>query len=288
MHGQMMRDLARTGGAPLIGRGATDPNVLSEIAFQDAHQGMSRATYAERERQWKRDETEAAILQEYQGAIPGGIVADTRGLSPKRAEFARYVAWKSLAAVELTELESTRAKLADMIEAPAHTESKITATIKRAARMLVAGFREPPDLPAIRAEDDNAHQHAVLEAELADQNFKSKAAREALPEIEAQISAKRKQLDLLQSRQNEFLRPAAVEIFEQSGIGRVYTRKVAEVAAMQNIINGFTSLFDTSPPSLADRKSFDLGRRHSWTDLGAALLADPRVNPDKYLPKFKA
>jgi len=137
--GILMRDLARMardGEGQLIGRPVTDTNVLAEVAFRDKH-GMTRADMAARNAQWKRDAAEESVMQDYRGPIPGDVVGDFRGLRGPRLEWARFGAWRDRTAAELTELESTKARLADIVQAPAQTESRIVAAVKKTARLLL-------------------------------------------------------------------------------------------------------------------------------------------------------
>ncbi len=282
MHVDLARMAADGSAPPLVGRPVTDQNTIADFSFY-ANRGITRQDLAERDRHWARQDAEDKILAEYRGEIPGGIVADTRGLRGSRCEWARYVAWKARTAAELADLKSTKARLGDIVSAATQTEGLIAAAVRRTTSVPTwqgcdrryrrrRGFRV-----AKKARERARH---------------SQAAAQAMPEIEAQIEAKKKQLAELEKREPEFLHPAMAEIFEESGIGRAYARKQAEVAALKDVIDrftgNFTGFYTPSLNSLHDAKPVDLGWKHSWREIAKELRADPRLEPAKLLPKLKA
>jgi len=301
--GLMLRDLSRMANSAdsmLAGRGTHDQTVIDEFNFREKN-GMSRAEMAERERLRRRDAAEAEILEGYRGPVPGDVVADTRGLGTCRAGLARYLAWRSRTAVELTDLESTRSRLNDVASAPDKTAGTITELIRRTARNLLANC----------GGDDDADRRVELDKQLAAEQHRSQAAAEALPEVESQIEAKRMQYEVLCSREAEFLHPALIEAADETGLGKVYMRRVAELREVVALIfglsrvagehygSGFSQPFAIDLPhvglrSLADLPDSDFripancGNADTWRKLAAALIADPRCEASKHLPKLKA
>ena len=279
MQSILIADLARMGrdgGAPLIGRPNVEPSVLEEVAFREKN-GMSRADFAERERQRKREAAEDQILNFYRGPIPGDVVADVRGLRGARLEFARFKAWLSRTAGELAELESTRSKLNDIIEAPTKTAGGIAALVKRTASLLIGNS----------SADIDADERLNLDRRLAAERHRAEAARQALPEVEAQIAAKQMQAELLQSRESEFLNPLMQDLLEASGVAKLLARRRAEVARLELIIKDCDRDFPRS--YYDDRPSHpevcDISWHHSWRDIAGALRSDPRAEVGKLLPK---
>jgi hypothetical protein len=299
----MMRDLANMAGtadSQLAGRANTNQDVIDEFNFRERH-GMSRAEMAERERKRRRDAAEDQILEGYRGPVPGDVVADTRGLGPCRSALARYLAWRSRTAVELTDLESTRARLNDVAAAPDKTAVTISELVRRTARNLLANFTG----------DDDANRRIELDKQLAAERHRSQAAAEALPEVESQIAAKRMQHELLCSREAEFLHPALIEAADEIGLGKVYMRRVAELREVVALIfglsrvagegygSGFSQPFAIDLPHAGLRSLADLGDSEfkihancgnidTWRKLAAAMIADPRCEASKHLPRIKS
>jgi hypothetical protein len=279
--GILMNDLARmarNGEGQLIGRPITDANVLEEVAFRDKH-GMSRADMAARDALWKRSDAEDAILEDYRGAIPGDVIGEFRGLKGARLEFARFGAWRDRTAAQLTELEATKANLTDIIAQPGQTQNSIVAAVKRTARLLLGAGTE-----------DDADARLELDRKLAAEQHRAEAAAQVLPEVEAQIAAKKKQYHTLIDRTVEFLNPAMIEIFEESGIGKIYAGKKAEMQALDNLVSGFLRGYtDRNTPdvtSLAPAPRIDLGWAHSWHEIENELRKDARAEVGKLLPKL--
>jgi hypothetical protein len=278
-----MRDLARMardGGAPLVGRGTTDPNVLADYDFY-VKNGITREGLAARNAEWQRSDAEASVLADYHGPIPGDVVGEFRGLRGPRLEWARFGAWRDRTAAELVDLEATKARLNDIVQAPSQTESKIVAAVKRTARLLLGSGTD----------DDSGERHD-LDKKLATERHRSEAAAQALPEVEMKIEAKRKQFDILVNRTGEFLRPAMISIFEESGIGRIHARKKAEFEAVDNLVGSFLRGYTdhTTPDcaSLAAAPRVEIGWHHSWGEIENALRKDARAEVGKLLPKLKA
>jgi hypothetical protein len=277
---QMHIDLLKTGGAPLIGRGTHDQNALADFDFLVRNK-MSRADMAERDRQWQRSDAEENILQDYRGEIPGDVVGEFRGLRGARLEWARFGAWLLRTTAELTELESTKARLSDIVSAPEKTQGKVAAAIGKLGKLLLAGM-------GTDADDDENYE---LEKRLAKERRQSTAASQALPEIEAQIEAKKKQVDIVIGRTAEFLNPAMIEIFEESGIGQIHARKKAEFEALDDLVGVFLRGYaaDHRTPaiaSLADAPTVDLGWAHSWHEIENAVRKDARAKVGKLFPKL--
>ena len=223
----MLNDLARMardGSAPLIGRPITEPSALERANFMLTHNNMTPEQWQESQRQLQREAIEDKILMEYRGEIPGNVVADVRGLRGARCEWVRFKAWLARTTAELSELESTKARLSDIMSAPDKTAGVIGALISRTAAFLLGKG----------GADDDATERLELDKKLAAERHRSQAAAEALPEIERQIEVKQMQVEALQSREGEFLNPAMQDLLEASGVAKLLARRRAEVLALES------------------------------------------------------
>ena len=280
----MLNDLARMardGSAPLIGRPITEPSALERANFMLTHNNMTPEQWQESQRQLQREAIEDKILMEYRGEIPGNVVADVRGLRGARCEWVRFKAWLARTTAELSELESTKARLSDIMSAPDKTAGVIGALISRTAAFLLGKG----------GADDDATERLELDKKLAAERHRSQAAAEALPEIERQIEVKQMQVEALQSREGEFLNPAMQDLLEASGVAKLLARRRAEVLALESIIRDCDRDFpwdyynDHRPKH---SEVCDIEWRHTWRDVAGALRSDPRAEVGKLLPKIKA
>jgi len=210
----MLRDLQRMnerGDGQLNGRATTDQDMLAEMAFRHSHGGMSRADYAERQRQWAADDAKAAVLAGYDGEPPSTIVSsaiDALSATPQRARLARFMAWRDSVAGELAALKVTRDRLQAAIDAPESLKAKRSGLLREQANRLLE-FIGLGKNEATSGFD--VLERRTLDAELDQAEHKSEVARIAIADIGKQIATKEVQLAYLIKREKEFVRPALRE-----------------------------------------------------------------------------
>jgi hypothetical protein len=229
----MLRDLQcmnERGAGQLNGRATTDQDVLAEMAFRDSHRGMSRAEYAERQRQWARNDFEESATSDLDSEPPGVSIMSS---TPQRARWDRYLKWRAAEAVKLSELEQKRAELLGLKSAPAATESRIQALVRKTADYLLG------------KSDDGGDEldRKGLDERLAIERHRAQAVDLLLPDIDRQIEIAKLRVKRLQQREAEFLRLALVERAEQfvpdylKAIERL-RKAVAPLAAMNVFFGG--------------------------------------------------
>lgn len=211
-------------------RVSTDPKVLDEVAFRDAHGGMSRATWAARVAHWRTDNEQVGTLSGLQGEPPE---FDLRAkLSPQRARYARYSRWVLRERKNLEGLEAKKAEFEAMIAAPAATQAEIRGLIRQAADRLLGRGKVQVSAGARKQFDDT----------LAEQKLAAEAASEALPELERQIETARQRVNHLIQREDEFLKPAMIEIAEDLGLGQVYMDRLRQFREVFDLIAGLAAV----------------------------------------------
>jgi hypothetical protein len=172
----------------------------AELAFMDAHGGMTREQYAKRERMWAEDDRKAKILEPVDHTEPPESIKVTGKFLPARHRFVKYMMWRQQHAEDIGRLEAERRRLTAMIEAPAQVRTKLSELVKAGARALLGG-----------GETADGAEHAKAQAELADAEYRAQAAKQALADLDAQIGTKQMQHKRLMERENEFLQPAIIE-----------------------------------------------------------------------------
>jgi hypothetical protein len=294
--GDMARMLTqRPEETKLIGRPATDPRVLERANYFFEH-GITREQEAERDSQWRRDAAKSAAISDLQGEPPH---CNTRALSPQRARFARYTEWRLNERKKLAALEGKRTEFEAMMAAPAATEAAIRSVIRRAAdRLLGRGVGEKSD-------------RRSLDERLIEERHAAEAAREALPELDQQIELARLRVLTLDSREDEFLKPAIMEAADTMGLGKLYLKRLAEFREVAELVfglskvaggyeSGFTSLqchgvangnqypialeFPRMPSASQEPRDYLIttdGRPDVWHQLRQALSLDPYCRADR-------
>ncbi len=292
----------------LFERTITDPKALDAANFFLDH-GITREQYVEKLQRRKRLNFEDGVTSHVRLDEPPKNICDTKGLSPKRARYARFFEWRLRHAKELSTLESKKAHFKSLIDAPATTEAVIKTEIKRTANYLMG--RET-------ANGGDTAKRRALDERLASERHAADAAREALPELEGEIDVVRLKLTALNERESEFLYPAIVEVAQEIGLADLYIKKIAElrevlelVVGLSRVAGGWTSGFDTLKASVQgevgmaiaktvklpempvwanDKEQPDFkieahGNSEVWEQLRQSLLLNPRHRPGIPLPK---
>jgi chromosome segregation ATPase len=275
--GILARDIKRMADAPqpLIGRPVTDPQVLSDFEFQAKH-GMSREQYAERARQWQRQEFEDKATADLNGDPPDNMLGtDFRfpGMTPLRLRYTKYAEWLARESDKLNALERRRADLQSMIEAPAQTEGAIRQALRRTADVLLGKS----------VDDSDTEQRLKLETRRMEQLHKAEAAKLAMPELEREIEIAKLRVHKLREREPEFLNPVIQEAARDVELRLAECR--AEVAALERLLKPLSE-FRVYGAKRIEAPAFDIEWGYSWSEIGKALRADPIADISGMLPKL--
>lgn len=245
----------------------------------------------------RKQELVEAILADVEGDPPA-LISAAIALGPRRAKFARYVAWRRKLEGELAALEAKRTELDAMVAAPAETAATIRGAVKRTADWLLG-----------RDGADNSDEagRKLLEDNLAAQRHRAESAQEALPEIGRTIEVAQMRVKRLVEREKEFLSPALAELADEAGLGHRYRRAIKELRSVLDLLNGlaaeaggFDSGFDTPAtiafPQMAAvssnksvlKEEFIIraasASRQAWRDAAVALFRDPFAKAGKLIP----
>jgi hypothetical protein len=247
---------------------------------------VSRTQQAEMT-EWQRQMFKERAISDL-GDDPPDNICDVRGLSSKRARYARYCAWRQREAKELRDLEQKKVELQSVI---AGVEAEIRNGIRRLADRFLGRVQDSADADAKALTADLLAQRRV------------EAARLAMPELEQQIERAQFRVARLEGREKEFLRDAIIEMADASGLGRAYLKKIGELQEIMSLVLGlmkivggntrfhnqeFIGLPRINLPSIAkaDFRSFRLssdGNESFWRDLEKAVRLDP-CNSRHHIP----
>jgi hypothetical protein len=160
----------------------------------------------------------------FDGPIPADIAAPP-GLSPKRAELARFLEWRRQTENEIELLEEAHHRAIEALGGEATTRKKIDALIEADVNEVL---RFALDGQQITAKKLRAFERKQLEQKLKDDKHAAQVASETLGQIEQQIDAKKIGLDFLDNR-TEFVKSAVVEAASESDLGERYLQKIGEL-----------------------------------------------------------
>jgi hypothetical protein len=161
----------------------------------------------------------------FDGPIPAEIVAPL-GLSPKRAELARFVEWQRRTIAELEHLEEAHHRAVEALGGESVTKKKIDSLI-RADIGEVLKFALGGEV--ITAKKLRAFERHQLEEKLKDDKHAAQVASETLREIEREISVKTVGLKFLEARSARFTKSAIIEAARELGLGELYLQKIGEL-----------------------------------------------------------
>lgn len=287
--------------ATLIGRPIVDPVAREEANFFLDH-GTTKAQFAERARILERENFENRAVSDLVYDAPPEDICNTKGLGPKRARYARYFEWRWQENKKLANLESKKAYLESLIDAPKATEAAIRKEISQTAAFLMG--RDMCN------GGDNGKRR-VLDDRLASERHAADAAREALSKIEQDLEIARLRTAALDARETEFIKPAIIEIADEIGLGELYLKKARELREVVELVNGLSDVarefgtfggleaktkggepFESAEvvrlplpplPSISSAASADLYIQRTantvpWNQLKQSLILDPRHN----------
>ena len=169
---------------------------------------------------------QVAIEQGYfDGSIPSDISAPS-GLSPKRAELARFLEWHRRTAAELEQLKVAHHRAIEALGGETVTRKKIDDLFKQdvgAVLKFVLGGE------VITEAKLRSFERKQLEKKLADDRHAAQVATESLRHIELEIAVKTTGLKFLESRAEKFAKSAIIEAACELGLGELYLQKIGEL-----------------------------------------------------------
>ena len=162
----------------------------------------------------------------FDGPIPADIAAPP-GLSPKRAELARFLEWRRRTENEIEVLEEAHHRAIEALGGEATTKKKIDALIEADVNEVL---RFALDGQQITAKKLRAFERKQLEQKLKDDKPAAQVASKTLGQIEHQIDVKKIGLDFLDNRTERFVKSAVVEAAANPISGNVIYRRSANSA----------------------------------------------------------
>jgi hypothetical protein len=169
---------------------------------------------------------ETAIERGYHdGPIPTDIPAPP-GLSPKRAELARFLEWHRRTVAELENLEEAHHRAIEALGGERTTKKKIDALLEAYVAEVLKFALGGEVITARKLRAFERHQ---LEQKLKSDRHAAQVASVTLREIEREIAVKTIGLKFLELRSDRFVRSAMVEAARESGLGELYLQKIDEL-----------------------------------------------------------
>jgi hypothetical protein len=263
----LLTDIAHNAAPREAGRVAYDPKVISDHEFLVKH-GMSREQYAERDSQWRRRDAEERATADLDRDLES-IAATSDTARHKLAVFGNIRDREKSA---LANLQTRREQFIEYTNAPAKTQSKISAAVAATAKWLLLGTTEEPVVDA-----------AALANELAQASHKAAAAEAAISDVDRQIEVATIRVARLAEAERTFLHDAVSEV--ASGVLETLGRKRGEVAALERLCE---PLRRYGIPLNGKPETVEIKWRHSWPDVAAALRADSSSDVSKMLPRVPA
>lgn len=161
----------------------------------------------------------------FDGPIPADIAAPP-GLSPKRAEPARFLEWRLRTAAELEHLEEAHHRAVEALGGESVTRKKIDnliqADISEVLKFALGG-------KVITPQKLRAFERHQLEEKLKADKHAAQVAARTLTEIEREIATKTAGLGFLDERSERYIKSAVVEAAREFDLGRRYMQKIGEL-----------------------------------------------------------
>ena len=161
----------------------------------------------------------------FDGPIPTDIAAPP-GLSPRRAELARFLGWRRRTENEIEALEEAHHRAIEALGGEVTTKKKIDALIEADVNEVL---RFALDGQQITAKTLRAFERKQLEQKLRDDRHAAQVASKTLGQIEHQIDVKKIGLDFLDNRTERFAKSTLVEAARESDLGERYLQKISEL-----------------------------------------------------------
>jgi hypothetical protein len=228
----------------------------------------------------------------YDGSIPSNISAPP-GLSPKRAELARFLEWRRRTVAEIEHLEEAHHRAVEALGGERTTKAKIdallNADVAEVLRFALGG-------EAITPKKLRAFERHQLEQKLKDGKHAAEVASKTLQEIDREIGIKTTGLGFLENRTDSFVKAALTEVGHQSDLAERYLQKIDELYDLMTAMAGVSWATGSDGyctvafprfkfPALAhedlviefDKKALD-SAAEPWRKLGQQLVNNPTAD----------
>lgn len=148
------------------------------------------------------------------------------GLSPKRAELARFLEWRRRTVTELEHLEEAHHRAIEALGGEHTTRKKIDALLEADVAEVLKFALSGEVITAKKLRAFERHQ---LEQKLKVDQHAAQVASATLHEIEREISVKTTGLKFLELKSDRYTKSAMVEAAREFGLGELYLQKIGEL-----------------------------------------------------------
>jgi hypothetical protein len=236
---------------------------------------------------------EAAIKQGYfDGPIPADITAPP-GLSPKRADLARFLEWRRRTADEIEHLEEGHHRAVEALGGERTTKKKIDALLEADIAEVLKFALGGEEITSKKLRAFERHQ---LEQKLKEDRHAAEVASTTLKQIEREIGIKTIGLKFLDNRTDSFVKAALTEVGHQSDLTERYLEKIDGLHDLMVLMAGlswatggggyceiefpkfkFSALADEDLVIAFDEKALK-SAAEPWRKLGQELLKNPTAD----------
>jgi hypothetical protein len=266
---------------------------VEEIAVleEDINQQPTEQQLAEEERE---DWIQRIAIERgyYDGSTPSEISAPA-GLSPKRADLARFLEWRRRTVAEIEHLEEAHRRAVEALGGERNTKKKIDALLEAdVAEVLKFALGGE----AITPKKLRAFERHQLEQKLKADKHAAEVASKTLQEIDREIEIKAIGLRFLENRIDSFVKAVLAEAGHTSDLAERYLKKIDELYDLMALMAGLSwatghggycnlNFPKFKFPSLANEDlviEFDEKALNStaqpWRELGQHLINNPTAD----------
>jgi hypothetical protein len=213
---------------------------VEEIVMLEEHTDQQQEPTDERQLdvEEREDWTQRIAIERgyYDGSIPSDIPAPP-GLSPKRAELARFLEWRRRTLSEIEHLEEAHHRAVEALGGERTTKAKIDALLEAdVAEVLKFALGGE----AITPKKLRAFERHQLEQKLKDDKYAAEVASTTLQEIDREIGIKTIGLGFLENRTASFVKAALSELGYQSDLAERYLEKIDELHELMVLTAGLS------------------------------------------------
>ena len=213
---------------------------VEEIVMLEEHIDQQQEPTDERQLdvEEREDWTQRIAIERgyYDGSIPSDIPAPP-GLSPKRAELARFLEWRRRTLSEIEHLEEAHHRAVEALGGERTTKAKIDALLEAdVAEVLKFALGGE----AITPKKLRAFERHQLEQKLKDDKYAAEVASTTLQEIDREIGIKTIGLGFLENRTASFVKAALSEVGHQSDLAERYLEKIDELHELMVLMAGLS------------------------------------------------
>jgi hypothetical protein len=228
----------------------------------------------------------------YDGPIPSDFPTPP-GLSPKRAELARFLEWRGRTVAEIENLEEAHHRAVEALGGERTTKAKIDALLEAdVAEVLKFALGGE----AITPKKLRAFERHQLEQKLKDDKHAAEVASTTLQQIDREIGVKTTGLRFLDNRTDTFVKAALSEVGHTSDLAERYLEKIDELQDLMVLMAGlsratggggycniefpkfkFPALSDEDLVIAFDEKALE-SAAEPWRKLGQQLVNKPTAD----------